>query len=182
MNALPTHFIPTSESLVRSFAPLIAEGCRLLILGSMPGQRSLMQDQYYAHPQNLFWPLMGELYGAGRDLPYADRVRVLQRRGVGVWDVLAECERPGSLDGSIRVDSETPNDIAGLLTLHPGIATIALNGGKAQQGFRRHIEPTLDASTLQRLRVLSMPSTSAANAGIPLAIKRAQWQRLLENG
>ena len=170
--------IPHLPSTVSSLPALVAEGCRVLILGSMPGNRSLEQNQYYAHPRNLFWPLMGELYGVGHELTYDDRVRVLQQRHVGIWDVLAECDRLGSLDSSINADTEVPNDIAGLLTRHPGIDVIALNGGKAQQGFKRYIERTLDAATRQRLRVLSMPSTSAANAGIPLAIKRAQWQRL----
>ena len=170
--------LPQPHSTVSSFPALVAEGCRVLILGSMPGKRSLEQNQYYAHPRNLFWPLMGELYGVGHDLAYDDRIRVLQQRHVGIWDVLAECDRPGSLDSSINADTEIPNDIAGLLTRYPGIDVIALNGGKAQQGFKRYIERTLDAATRQRLRVLSMPSTSAANAGIPLAIKRAQWQRL----
>lgn len=182
MTAVPSNLIRASESLARSFPPLVAEGCQVLILGSMPGKRSLEQRQYYAHPRNLFWPFMGELYGIGHELPYDDRIRVLQQRRVGIWDVLAECDRPGSLDGSIDMDTEIPNDIAGLLTRHPTINVIALNGGKAQQSFRRYIERALDPATRQRLRVLSMPSTSAANAGIPLAIKRAQWQRLLDNG
>ncbi len=179
MNPLPQSL---SSSVVSSFPPLIADGCRVLILGSMPGVRSLERSEYYAHPRNLFWPLMGELYGAGRELPYADRITRLHSRRVGVWDVLAECDRPGSLDGSILPDSEIANDIDGLLRLHADISVVALNGGKAQQSYSRHIEPHLDDATRQRLRVLSMPSTSPANAGIPLAIKRAQWQRLLEAG
>lgn len=182
MNARPINLVPESESVVRSFQALVADGCRVLILGSMPGKRSLEQNQYYAHPRNLFWPLMGELYHVGHELPYAERIRALQQRHVGIWDVLAECDRPGSLDGSINAETEIPNDIAALLSRHPGINVIALNGGKAQQGFRRYIEPVLDATTRARLRVLSMPSTSAANAGIPLAIKRAQWQRLIDKG
>ena len=181
MNARPINQAPESESFVRSFPALVAEDCRVLILGSMPGKRSLQQNQYYAHPRNLFWPLMGELYGVGHELAYAERIHVLRQRRVGIWDVLAECDRPGSLDGSINSDTEIPNDIVGLLSRHPDINVIALNGGKAQQGFRRYIEPLLDAVTRARLRVLSMPSTSAANAGIPFAIKRAQWQRLLDN-
>lgn len=152
----------------------------MLILGSMPGERSLAQNEYYAHPRNLFWPLMGELFDAGRDHPYLERVGRLQTRHIGIWDVLAECDRPGSLDGSILPESEVPNDIVGLLQSHPHIATVALNGGKAQQSFRRHVEPQLDVVTRQRLRVLAMPSTSPANAAIPLTIKRAQWQRLLD--
>lgn len=168
------------DSIISSFPPLVPANCRILILGSMPGERSLANNEYYAHPRNLFWPLMGELYGAGRDQPYPLRVERLLSQQIGVWDVLAECDRPGSLDGSILPDSEIPNDIPGLLQRHPGIAVIALNGGKAQQSFRRHVEPRLNRATLDRLRVLAMPSTSPANAGIPLAIKRAQWQRLLD--
>ncbi|MEO7916280.1 MAG: DNA-deoxyinosine glycosylase [Dokdonella sp.] len=171
-----------SETIICSFPPLVPEGCRVLILGSMPGQRSLTQNEYYAHPRNLFWPLMGELYGAGRELPYSDRVIRLNSRRVGVWDVLAECDRPGSLDGAILPDSEIANDIPGLLQRQTDITIVALNGGKAQQSFARHVEPKLDPATRQRLKILSMPSTSPANAGIPLAIKRAQWQRLLEAG
>ncbi|MGB4859405.1 MAG: DNA-deoxyinosine glycosylase [Dokdonella sp.] len=179
MNPLPQI---VSNSVVSSFPPLVADGCRVLILGSMPGVLSLLRSEYYAHPRNLFWPLMGELYGAGHDLPYADRINRLHARRVGVWDVLAECNRPGSLDGSIHPDTEVANDIDGLLRLHADISVVALNGGKAQQSYSRHVEPHLDDATRQRLRVLSMPSTSAANARIPLAIKRAQWQRLLEAG
>ena len=177
MNPLPK---VVSSSTISSFPPLVADGCRVLILGSMPGVRSLDRSEYYAHPRNLFWPLMGEMYGAGRELPYADRIKRLHARRVGVWDVLAECDRPGSLDGSILPDTEIANDIDSLLRKHTDINVIALNGGKAQQSFSRHIESQLDDATRQRLRVLSMPSTSPANASIPLAIKRAQWQRLLE--
>lgn len=169
-----------TESTISGFPPLVPDDCRVLILGSVPGQRSLANQEYYAHPRNLFWPLMGELFDAGREYPYSDRVARLQARQVGVWDVLAECDRPGSLDGSILPDSEVPNDIPALLRQRPGIAVIALNGGKAQQSFRRHVEPKLDPQELARLRVLAMPSTSPANAGMPLAIKRAQWQRLLD--
>lgn len=169
-----------SDSIISSFPPLVPRDFRVLILGSMPGKRSLENNEYYAHPRNLFWPLMGELYGAGRDHPYPQRVERLLAKHVGVWDVLAECDRPGSLDGAILPDSEVPNDISGLLERHPGITVVALNGGKAQQSFRRHVEPRLAPAVLKRLRVLAMPSTSPANAGIPLAIKRAQWQRLLD--
>lgn len=165
---------------IAGFPPSLRADCRILILGSMPGERSLAQGEYYAHPRNLFWPLMGELYGVGRDIAYPERLQRLHEHRVGIWDVLAECNRPGSLDGSIVADSEVPNDIVGLLQNHPGIGVIALNGGKAQQSYRRHVEPQLDAGLRARLRVLAMPSTSPANAVIPLAIKRAQWQRLLE--
>lgn len=112
---------------VASFPPQVADGCRLLVLGTVPSLRSLEMRQSYAHPHNLFWPFMGVLYDAGPDLPYAERVARLHAAGVGIWDVLKHCERPGSLDSSIRPESEVPNDIPWLLDVHPTIRAIALN-------------------------------------------------------
>lgn len=169
-------------SPVESFPPQVARNCRLLVLGTAPSVRSLAMQQSYAHPQNLFWPLMGEMFGAGPELAYAERIRRLQARGIGIWDVLRYCERPGSLDSRIVRSSEVPNDIPGLLETHPRIAAIALNGGRAQQSFRRHIQPALDVRQAARLTLLDLPSTSPANAGITRAEKRRRWQVLLEWG
>lgn len=146
----------------------------------MPGLRSLAQTQYYAHPHNLFWPFMGEICGAGPELAYTDRLRRLTGAGLALWDVLGECERAGSLDSAIRPASETPNDIAGLLAHHPELHTIAFNGAKAQQAFRRHVEPVIDAARLARLQLLALPSTSPANASVPRAEKRERWLVLRE--
>src|SRR5437763_7222683 len=115
----------------QSFPPQSAPDCRVLILGSMPGERSLALGQYYGHPQNLFWPFMGALCGAGPELSYRARLAQLKQAGIGLWDVLAQCVRPGSLDGRIERASEVPNDLAGLITRRPRLAAIALNGGKA---------------------------------------------------
>lgn len=87
---------------VNCFAPVIAPDCRLLILGSMPGQRSLQEQAYYAHPQNRFWPMMETLFGVAASLPYAERLQQLQAHGVGIWDVLNQCFRVGSLDSEIE--------------------------------------------------------------------------------
>jgi hypoxanthine-DNA glycosylase len=169
-----------SSSLVSSFPPQIGAGCRVLVLGTAPSVRSLAMRQSYAHPQNLFWPLMGELFDAGPELPYAERIARLHAHGVGIWDVLKECERPGSLDSSIVKASEVPNDIPALLAEHVTIHAIALNGGKAQQAFRRHVLPRLDAGTVARVSLLDLPSTSPANASISRADKRVRWQGMLE--
>ncbi|MBP7623629.1 MAG: DNA-deoxyinosine glycosylase, partial [Xanthomonadales bacterium] len=104
---------------VRSFPPLIAAHARVLILGSMPGIASLQALRYYAHPRNQFWPILGELLGFDASADYALRVQALHKAGIAVWDVLAECEREGSLDTSIRRDSEQANDLPGLLAKHP---------------------------------------------------------------
>lgn len=164
---------------VSSFPPQVGAGCRVLVLGSVPSRRSLELRQSYAHPHNLFWPFMGLLYDAGLELAYAERIARLHAAGVGIWDVLKDCERPGSLDSSIRVGSEVPNDIAGLLEAHPSIRAIALNGAKAQQVFRRRIAPSIGAERQARLEVLALPSTSPANASIPRAAKFDAWRSLL---
>ncbi len=166
------------SAVVESFPPQVASGCRLLLLGTVPSLASLAKRQSYAHPHNLFWPFMGELYGAGPELPYAERIERLQALGVGIWDVLERCERPGSLDSGIVAASEVANDIPGLLRSYPTIAAIALNGAKAQQVFARRIEPRIDAERRGRLAVLALPSTSPANASIPRAVKFERWREL----
>jgi hypoxanthine-DNA glycosylase len=171
---------PASEaSIVASFPPQVAAGCRVLVLGTVPSLRSLELRQSYAHAHNLFWPMMGALYGAGPDLAYAERIRLLHAAGIGIWDVLKECERPGSLDSSILAHSEIANDIPGLLEAHPTIRAIALNGAKAQQVFQRRIAPNIAANRLKTIEILAMPSTSPANASIPRAVKLERWRELL---
>ena len=163
---------------VESFPPQIGPDCVLLVLGTVPSVRSLELRQSYGHTHNLFWPFMGELFDAGPELAYAERIARLQRRGIGIWDVLERCERRGSLDSAIVRDSEVANDIPALLATHPGIRAIALNGGKARQSFRRHIVPRLDAAVRARITQLDLPSTSPANASIPRATKLEHWRQL----
>jgi double-stranded uracil-DNA glycosylase len=172
------HHAPQSHVL--SFPPQVGAGCRVLVLGTAPSQRSLEMQQSYAHPQNLFWPFMGELYDAGPELPYDERIARLHRRGVGIWDVLESCERPGSLDSAIRVDSEVPNDIPALLERHPTICALAVNGAKALQVFRRRIEPAIAPARRDGLLLLALPSTSPANASIPRARKLERWRAMLD--
>ncbi|WP_440225162.1 DNA-deoxyinosine glycosylase [Dokdonella sp. MW10] len=164
-----------SDSLVESFPPQVGAQCRVLVLGTAPSVRSLAMQQSYAHPQNLFWPFMGELFDAGPELAYAQRIARLHALGVGIWDVYARCERPGSLDSSIVRASEIANDIPGLAAAHPELHTIVLNGGTAQKAFRRLVLPHLPAG---RVALLDLPSTSPANASIPRARKRSGWEAM----
>jgi hypoxanthine-DNA glycosylase len=164
---------------VESFPPQVGAGCRVLVLGTVPSLRSLELRQSYGHAQNLFWPFMGQLFDAGPEQPYAQRIARLHARGVGIWDVLERCERPGSLDSSIRPDSEIPNDIPGLLVAQPSITAIALNGAKALQVFERRIAGSIDPGRYAQLTVLALPSTSPANASIPRAAKFQRWSELL---
>jgi double-stranded uracil-DNA glycosylase len=157
---------------VRSFPPLVGLQPQVLILGSMPGIASLNANRYYAHPRNQFWPMLGALLGFDPQADYALRVQALHSAGIAVWDVLAECERVGSLDSAIDRRSEFPNDIPGLLTAHPSIRTLLLNGQKAAASFRRH-HHGLDLDTV------ILPSTSPAHASMSAAEKSAHWHRAL---
>jgi len=96
------------RSQIRSFPPIASENSKVLVLGSMPGRESLRVRQYYAKKGNAFWPIMGELFGAGLSSRYEQRVKLLQSVGVALWDSLRACKRPGSLDAAIT--EEVPNN------------------------------------------------------------------------
>lgn len=163
-------------SWIQSFPPIAAPGAHVLILGSMPGAASLAAGQYYAHPRNAFWAILGTRFGFPADAPYAVRVAALQVAGVAVWDVLQSCVRPGSLDTAIERSSEVPNDIAGLLARQAGIRCVGFNGGTAEAAFRRHVP----AATVAGLRLLRLPSTSPANASWSFERKLAAWSAAFE--
>ena len=161
--------------LVTSFAPIIGEEPSVLLLGSMPGGESLRRGQYYAHPRNLFWPFLGEICGAGPQLAYPARAVRLTEAGVALWDVLKHCEREGSLDSNIRIETEAPNAIADLLETQPTIRAVAFNGQKAAAAFRRLTAPALSYAVARRLEFHTLPSTSPANTAIFFDAKLAIW-------
>lgn len=164
-------------SAVQSFPPLARADARILILGSMPGVASLHAGQYYAHPQNQFWKILGQLLGFDPAAPYETRTEALLDARIALWDVLASCQRPGSLDARIHVASAIANDLAGFLAKHPDIERICFNGSTAEDLFRRLVRvqlPHLDVSTLR------LPSTSPAHAAMTPARKLAIWAAALE--
>lgn len=158
---------------VRSFPPVADARARVLILGSMPGVESLRLQRYYAHPRNAFWPIMGKLFGAAPELPYAERLRRLQDAGVALWDVLAACMRSGSLDSAIDEGSIIANDFVSFLARHGGIHSIFFNGATAERCFLRHSLPGLEAG---RLALKRLPSTSPAHAALSLDAKLQAWR------
>lgn len=166
--------------LARSFLPIVGAGARALVLGSMPGGASLAAGQYYAHPRNAFWPIMGELVDAGPGLAYGERCERLIRASVAVWDVLQECVRDGSLDASIERDTEVANDLPSLFAKQPSIELILFNGQKAHDAFRRHVAPRLDEPLSSRLRLIRLPSTSPAHAGRSFEQKLESWREAFQ--
>jgi len=163
---------------VSSFPPVASRDARVLVLGSMPGVASLEAQRYYAHPRNAFWPIMGELLGFDPALPYRRRLAALKRRGVALWDVLARCVRPGSLDSDIDKSSAEVQDFAGFFQRHRRVERVLCNGGAAYQLFCRRALPGLSPA-LDDLSVLQLPSTSPANAGVRPAQKLARWRDAL---
>jgi len=166
-------------SFARSFPPIAAPDAEILILGSMPGQVSLAASEYYAHPRNAFWPIISALFNFDGKAPYVQRVAALKSARIALWDVLATCIRPGSLDADIVPDSLIANDLAGFLHQHPAIKRVFFNGAKAESCFRKHIAPTLGAQALSCQR---LPSTSPAHAALSLEQKREAWRIILAEG
>jgi len=146
-----------------SFAPQINKRSKILILGSMPGIKSLEMQQYYAHPQNRFWKVMGVLCQCDMlyNLDYEKKIKVLLKNKFALWDVLKYCERDGSLD--VNIENEIPNDICGVLKAYPNIKKIILNGNKSYSAFKKYF-PEL----LEKYDCYKFPSTSPANAKFTL--------------
>ncbi|MDO9509344.1 MAG: DNA-deoxyinosine glycosylase [Thermovirgaceae bacterium] len=158
------------------FAPVAGKNTRLLILGSFPGIRSLEAGEYYAHPQNSFWRIMGLICDAGIDIPYEERLVRLHSRGIALWDVLFRCERAGSMDGAIIESGSLPNLFPAFFEDHPGISRIFFNGQKAAHLYKRLVTPSIPPgfSSIPRQ---TLPSTSPAYATMPFEEKALRWRQ-----
>ena len=156
---------------IHSFPPVSNADARVLILGSMPGKKSLQEKQYYALPQNVFWKIMGELAGAYPGLPYEKRLDALKASGIALWDVLASCERRSSLDAHIT--QESANDFTSFFAQHPHITHVFFNGAKAEQCFRKFVQ---GKQVLPPLEFCRLPSTSPAHAGMRYEGKLDAWR------
>jgi len=165
------------NNILTGFAPVLPATPKVLVLGSMPGGASLTAQQYYAHPRNAFWPVMQSLFNIDTGLPYEERLERLKNAGVGLWDVVHQCRRSGSLDTAIETDSVVVNDIAGLLQQNATLAAVFCNGGGAWQLLHRHFLRPGSANSIH-VPVYKMPSTSPANARLSWQQKCIEWQPL----
>ena len=157
-----------------SFPPSVTPECSVLVLGSLPGDESLRQAQYYAHPRNAFWNIMGTLLGFDPSLPYGERLSLLNRGGVGLWDVVASGVRPGSLDQ--HISQEQPNDIAALLECFPRIGTVCCNGTASHKYLKRYFPELFLRETPV---IIQMPSTSPAAARLTYEQKFRAYEEVL---
>lgn len=161
------------NDLKRSFAPVVDANTRVLVLGSLPGERSLREGRYYAHPQNQFWTLIGSVID--RDLvplAYAARLAALRAAGVGLWDVVDSARRRGSSDAAIR-DHRT-NDLPALVARLPRLRAVAFNGGTAA---RIGTAALAEGGNGSALAFIPLPSSSPLHT-IGVTAKRPAWLSL----
>ena len=171
MNSSSEFHPATASDRKRCFDPVVDGATRLLVLGSLPGQKSLDSAQYYANPQNRFWQLMSAV--TGRELlalAYPARLQALKEAGVGLWDVVAEAHREGSLDSDIR--NRADNDLAALVASLPLLETVAFNGGTAAKLGIKALGPLA-----ARYRIVQLPSSSPAYT-LAYAEKLRAWEVL----
>ncbi|CAN5224955.1 DNA-deoxyinosine glycosylase [soil metagenome] len=156
-----------------SFPAVVDQETMVLVLGSLPGDRSLAERRYYAHPQNQFWKLMSVVIGVDlQALDYEARLNALLNTGVGLWDVIGAATRAGSTDAAIR--SVSANDLTGLIRSLPKLRAIGFNGGTALNIGRRQLGVLAGA-----YRIVALPSSSPLHT-VGVAAKQAAWNELSE--
>ena len=157
---------------ISSFPPIIDNESKILILGSIPGIKSLEMKQYYAHPQNKFWKIICELFHEELTTDYAERIKILEKYHVALWDVIDTCERKGSLDSEIL--NEEANKIGELLHNYPNIKAIFCNGQKSYKNLQKILLKEF------HLPIIALPSTSPAHASLGYVQKLETWKIILK--
>jgi double-stranded uracil-DNA glycosylase len=164
---------------MRGFAPVAGADARVLILGTMPGKRSLECRQYYAKRGNLFWPIMSEILGFSSDLSYTNREKQLKNNRIALWDVCETACRSGSLDSTIRLADVVPNEFGAFLSTHKNIELICFNGSQAARIYQRKVLRELPVE-FQSIWTEILPSTSPALAKMNRREKIFRWRSVLD--
>ncbi|MDW9382455.1 DNA-deoxyinosine glycosylase [Chryseobacterium sp. JV558] len=159
------------QNRISSFSPLIDAQSEIIILGSIPGVKSLEKQQYYAHPQNKFWKIIFELLNEEFTEEYTQRIEIIKKHHIALWDVIDSCERKGSLDSEIR--NEEANQIAELLEEHPNVKAIFCNGGKSYKNLQKLLGKSY------KLPVILLPSTSPLHT-VSFEKKLEEWKVIVE--
>lgn len=160
------------------FPPILGDGANVLVLGSLPSRKSIAASEYYAHPRNAFWRIMGKLLGLPPDLSYAQRTDALTSNGIAVWDVLASSVRPGSMDSDIELSTAEPNDFFSFFEANEDIRLVCFNGQKAAKVFEGLVLAAYPELRSGR-RLETLPSTSPAFASMSFEDKLTRWSIVL---
>lgn len=158
------------QNRISSFPPIVDHHSKIIILGSIPGVKSLEKQQYYGHPQNKFWKIMFELLNENFTEDYEERLNILKKHNIALWDVIDSCERKGSLDSEIK--NEEANQIKELLEEFPNIKTIFCNGGKAYKNLQKILGKNF------KIPFYLLPSTSPLHT-ISFEKKLEDWKVIL---
>lgn len=167
-------------TMITGFPPIEANDAEILILGSVPSVKSLEEAQYYGHPRNAFWSIMGSLFGFDASLDYNKRKEYLIKNKIAIWDVLKGCEREGSLDSAIKNDSMVINDFKTFFKNHRKIRKLFFNGTKAETEFMKRVVPDLEGN-FKDIEYARLPSTSPAMASLSKSAKLAEWKVILNH-
>lgn len=157
-----------------SFPPISDKDTQILILGSIPGDKSLELQEYYGHPRNRFWKVISNITCQEEPISYSAKKALLLKSKIGVWDVAHSAVRKGSLDSAIQ--NEAPNDILSFLSGHPDIKVIGFNGKKAEAMYDKYFKK------MDGILYFSLPSTSPANASMRLERLCKIWKQLVSKG
>ncbi len=161
----------------KSLGRRVAENVRIMVIGSMPGEESLRRQQYYAHPRNNFWKFIAQSFTEiNEDTAYEERIALLLKQGVGLWDVMRSCRRNGSLDSNIK--DVVANDFSVLSKETPQLRKLLFNGNKAYEAFMK--SPNRVWAEQHNIELVLMPSTSPANASQSFDWKLETWRRQLQ--
>lgn len=160
----------TIDRFRSSFAAISDSDTEILILGSLPGERSLSENRYYAHPRNRFWKLILRIIESADPGNYEERLDLLLRSKIGLWDVVRSGKRKGSLDSNIL--EAIPNDLSGFISAHGSLKIIAFNGKKSQELYDKNFKRA------NHLKYLSLPSSSPANASFSFDQLFESWRRI----
>ena len=160
------------------FPPIVSRSPCKLILGTAPGVKSLAEQQYYAHPQNSFWRILGRLFNMPV-VTYNQRIAVIKKNALALWDVFESCERHGSLDAKIDPATVQMNYFSAFFKKYPKITGVFFNGATAEKEFARRVWPQLPPTVRARLTCRRLPSTSPAHAGMTMEKKIKEWSALL---
>jgi len=156
----------------KSFEPIISNDTEILLLGSLPGKKSIELNQYYGHPRNRMWNILSKIINSEISTDYASKKLFLKKHKIGLWDVAHSAERKGSLDSNIK--KEIPNDIQSLLIDYPSIKVIGFNGKKSETMFYKFFKPK------PHIKYVSLPSSSPANMAISFKDICIKWSELLK--
>lgn len=159
---------------INGFDLLGNDSAKVLILGSIPSVTSLAEQQYYAHPRNVFWPVIMSLFNDSQPFDYLQAKQVLQAERIAVWDVLKSCERKGSLDASIKKSSIQVNDFITFFKRFNHIEAVVFNGGAAESLYQKNVYPLISMMGLS-LQYIKLPSTSPAYAAMCYKDKLLAW-------